>query len=445
MSNAVIHKGAVLLRRIAGLDYADDAALTPEQSGCLRNMYLNGIYSNFSDGAAGNYTSLFMVALRATDVQIGFLATMVQVLAALSPLPGAYLAEKTHAYRATILWPSVTARVGYLLLVLLPFFLIGQPAIALAILIFVMRSFLISLVGAPWTAAMGQMVPIRLRAAYFSARNFAGGIAVIAGTMLAGVIITSLGFPSGYQAVFLIAGLMGFAASYIYSRVPRSAYGSLEARGKQSQTGTGRLTLATILSQKPFIRFMLCSCALSFAVNLGGPFIALYQVRELHFTAATIGLLVSIELAVNIIMQRVYGSVLIPRFGDYRVMRALRLATAIVPLAWMFVTDPLAGALVGMVAGVVWSGHDLANFNGLLEITPETGRASYIAIHTVTTSLSAAIGPLIGGLLTSVIGYHPLFFASGILRFLAGVLLIVLVTDWAVTRKIPASHKAEPG
>ena len=46
----------------------------------------------------------------------------------------------------------MTARVGYILLVLLPFFQIGQPAIAFAILIFVARSFLTSLVGAPWSA-----------------------------------------------------------------------------------------------------------------------------------------------------------------------------------------------------------------------------------------------------------------------------------------------------
>jgi Na+/melibiose symporter-like transporter len=98
-----------------------------------------------------------------------------------------------------ILWPSVTARVGYILLVLLPFFQIGQPAIAFAILIFVARSFLTSLVGAPWTATMGQMVPIKLRAAYFSARNFAGGIAVITCTILAGLVITSLGFPSSQR------------------------------------------------------------------------------------------------------------------------------------------------------------------------------------------------------------------------------------------------------
>ena len=199
-----------------------------------------------------------------------------------------------------------------------------------------------------------------------------------------------------------------------------------------------RLTPIAMMRQAPFISFMICSCALSFGVNVGGPFIALYQVRELHFTAATIGLLASAELAMNIIMQRVYGAVLIPRFGDYRVMRTLRFATGLVPLAWLFVRDPVAGAVVGMLTGIIWSGHDLANFNGLLEVTPEEGRASYIALHTVTTSLSAAIGPPIGGVLTGVIGYHPLFMASALLRVVAAIMLGIFVRDWAANRS--AAH-----
>lgn len=423
------------LKRLTGLDYADAEPLTHERRSCLRHMYVNGIFANFSDGAAANYTSLFMIALRATDAQIGLLATFVQALAALSPLPGAYIAERTHAYRATIIWPILVARFGYLLLALLPLVLIGQPLIAIAMLVLSARSFLTSLVGAPWTAAMGQMVPLLLRARYFSARNFAGGIAVIAGTVIAGIIITTLGFPLGYQLVFLISAVVGLIASFIYARVPRSAYGNLEVRSQSGEQSRTRLTLKSILTQKQFIRYTLCSGALAFAVNVGGPFITLYQVRELHFSAATIGLLVSVELATNIIMQRIYGSILIPRFGDYQVMRVLRIATALIPLAWLFITEPLAGVLIGMVAGAVWSGHDLANFNGLLEVAPEKSMASYIAVHTVTVSLCAALGPAIGGLLTGLIGYRPLFLASGVLRCLAGVLLLVLVSDWTTMRK----------
>lgn len=83
MIHSAATKGVGYLKRLAGLDYADAAPLTDERRSCLRHMYLNGIFSNFSDGAAANYTSLYMIALRATDAQIGLLATLVQALVAL--------------------------------------------------------------------------------------------------------------------------------------------------------------------------------------------------------------------------------------------------------------------------------------------------------------------------------------------------------------------------
>ncbi|HEY3342743.1 MAG TPA: MFS transporter, partial [Anaerolineae bacterium] len=340
-----LQKSKRALRQLAGLNYADGEPLNQGQRSCLHNMYVNGIFSNFSDGSAANYTNLFMVALGATNTQIGFMSTLVQALAAVAPLPGAYIAERTRAYRASILYPGIVARTGYLLLAVLPFLQIGQPVVALAMLIFALRSLLSSSVGAQWTAAMGVMVPVRMRVAYFSARNFAAGVAVIVGTLIAGQIITTFGYPHGYQLLYLAAALVGFVASYFYARVPRSAYGSLESRPREKTRPSVKLLFSEMRAEGPFMRYMLCAGALSFAVNLSAPFIGLYQIRVLGFGAATIGLIASSELAMNIIMQRVYGTFVIPRLGNYRVMSVLRFGTAFVPLVWLFVTGPLGGVL----------------------------------------------------------------------------------------------------
>jgi MFS family permease len=425
------------LRHLAGLDYADAATLPEEQRRGMRDMYVNGILSNFSDNATSSYAGLFMVAMGATDAQIGFLSTLAQALAALAPVPGAMAAERLRAYHLSVFLPSLTARIGYLALAALPLLQVGQPLIAVATLVFALRSFLVSFTSAPWTAMMGQLAPAWLRARYFSARNFAISIAIIAGTTLAGQMINRLGFPLGYQAVFVMSAVTGFVASYIFARLPRFAFARLEAGRPRAEAAAGaakpasRPPMAALLRHGPYARYMACSCALAFAVNVGGPFIGLYQVRVLHFDAATIGLMTSAQLAMSIVMGRVYGSVVIPRFGDFRVMRALRLLVPLLPLAWLLVRDPFLGVLVSLAAGAIWSGHELANFNGLLDVTPEDRRAIYLAVHTVTTSLSSALGPAIGGLLSGMIGYHPLFVASAALCLLSALLFVVLVRDWA--------------
>jgi MFS family permease len=156
----------------------------------------------------------------------------------------------------------------------------------------------------------------------------------------------------------------------------------------------------------------------------------------LGFSAATIGLIASSELAMNIIMQRVYGVFVIPRLGDYRVMSVLRFGTAFVPLFWLFVTGPVGGMLASFFSGAMWSGHDLANFNVQLELVPEKNRANLIAVNTVVTSLCAALGPAIGGVLTDTIGYHPVFIISVILRLVAALMLVLLMREWAVHKSV---------
>jgi len=100
------------------------------------------------------------------------------------------------------------------------------------------------------------------------------------------------------------------------------------------------------------------------------------RLRELGFAAGAIGLLASIELATNITMQRVYGSVVIPRFGELKVMRVLRPLTSLIPFAWLFATTPAMGIPIVVLAGMLWSGHELSSINTLLKGERTTSRCT---------------------------------------------------------------------
>lgn len=424
-----------IARRALGLDYADDVPLESERRKGLNLLYWNAAIAMFAEAAVANYTNLYLVALRATNTQIGLLGTLTQIFTALAPIPSAMATERTGAYKANVIVPNLIARAGFIVLIALPFFQIDQAAVGIAIAIFAARAFLQSWSTAPWTAFVGKLVPMNIRANYFSARNFIGGVATIVGALIAGQIIGALGYPAGYQLVFFVSLLIGLLATYSFwiipfkeerakHKEPRSDIQQSANRNQQSeiQNLKSQFSLNTV-----FGRYMLCSCALAFGVGIGGPFIQVYQVKVLGFSAAIVGIVVSIELGVNIVAQRVYGSVIIRRFGDFRVMRFLRFLTPLVPLLWIFVQDPIAACFVSAIAGLTWSGHELANFNCLLEITPENKRASYIATHTFAVSMAAAAGPALGGVLSDVIGYQPMFALSAILRFLAAMLLLLLV------------------
>jgi MFS family permease len=427
-----------IVKRVLGLDYADDVPLEPERRKGLDLLYWNAAIAMFAEAAAANYTTLYLIALRATNTQIGLLGTLIQIFTALAPIPSAVVTERTGAYKANVIVPNLIARAGFIALIALPFFQIGEATIGIAIAIFAARAFLQSWSTAPWTAFVGKLVPMNIRANYFSGRNFIGGIASIIGALLAGQVIGALGFPAGYQAVFLVSLLVGLLATYSFWIIPfkeqrtKNQEPRIKIEDQHSKLSIQNSQLISNLRSQfnlktTFGRYLLCSCALAFGVGVGGPFIQVYQVKDLGFTAAIVGIILSIELGVNIIAQRVYGAVIITRFGDFRVMKFLRFLTPLVPLLWLFVHDPIAAGFVSAIAGLTWSGHELANFNCLLEITPEDKRASYIATHTFAVSMAAAVGPAIGGVLSDVIGFQPLFALSAILRFAAAVLLVVLV------------------
>jgi MFS family permease len=430
-------------RQILGLDYADEMPLPPAQDAGLRHLYTNGVFGMFSENAAANYTNLYLLSLNASNAQIGLYNTLTQVATAITPLPGAAIAERTGAYRGIILWPNIVARVGFLLLALLPVVMGPQSAwvVTAAMVLLVGRTVLGQFTAATWTAFVGKLVPPRIRVRYFSARTFAMSIASMLGTLIAGQIIAGFAAPVGYQIVFVMAGLIGFAASFAFARIPRSQFPVKEQRFPKQSLGEirdSRLTakspisnLQSLLSNNPiFVRYTLAGCLFALAVNIGGPFIQVYQAKALGFSAAQISYIVTAELISSLVAGRVYGSWVFARFGDFRVMRVLRVLTAVVPFGWIFIQNPILGALNQMIAGAVWSGHELAAFNGLLSVTPEEGRARYIAINAFAVSICAALGPALGGLLSEVIGYQPLFALSAALRVAAGILFIVLVRDW---------------
>ena len=445
--NQIDLRGGV--RNFLGLNYADDLVgderFSKEQTAGTHGLYWNGVIGMFSESATANYTNLYLLSLNATNPQIGLLNTLTQVATAITPLPGATLAERTGWYRGIILWPNVLARIGLLLLAALPLLfgnVHGAAIVTVAMTIFIVRAILSQFTTAAWTAFVGRLVPAKLRVRYFSARTFAMSVTSMLGTLLAGQLIAALGSPIGYQVVFVVAGVVGLIASYISARIPASQYPeramsaptvsapTIRPVGQtktQSPLGNVRAEFA---ANPAFLRYTIAGGALALAVGIGGPFIQVYQARALGFDAGQIGLIVTAELLSNLVCGRVYGSLIFLRYGDYRVMRVLRLLTGVVPFGWVFIRDPILGALNQALAGAIWSGHELAAFNGLLSVTPEAGRARYIALNTFVISICAAIGPALGGVLSEVIGYQPLFVLSAVLRVAAGVVFILLVKDW---------------
>ena len=96
------------------------------------------------------------------------------------------------------------------------------------------------------------------------------------------------------------------------------------------------------------------------------------------------------------------------------------------PVMWVFYTAPWQVGINNLFGGFIWAGFNPANFNLLLQVTPDAGRARAVALYQTGVFASAFLGPMVGGFLADNVSFQLIFILSGAGRFLALVLFFLL-------------------
>ena len=109
------------------------------------------------------------------------------------------------------------------------------------------------------------------------------------------------------------------------------------------------------------------------------------------------------------------------------IQRATGLMIPVLPALWIIVSEPYQIYLIEALAGFLWAGYNLASFNLLLELSPESERQSAVALYQTVVFAAAVLGPLVGGYLAEAFGYRLVFATSAVVRLLGIALFIRLV------------------
>ena len=359
--------------------------------------------------------------------------------AALALFPGARLAERGGQRKPIVVWTGgIAARLALIALAAAPLIFRGHAAIYAFIALVALRAFTGQLGYPAWSAMLADLVPANIRGRYFASRNIALAAAALIFTPLAGRLAESIGLPHGYQASFLVAGLVGFAATMIFARIP-------EPRPQISGPAAGGAEgVRTILRRHPrFAAFTAVAFLWNLSLMVAGPFFSVYVVVNLGASPTQIGLLAAANSVTNIIGQRLWGR-LNDRRGPSWVMRVTGMFIPLVPLLYAFATDAWFLIPVEILSGFLWSGYGLASFNLLLSLAPPAQRARFSAIYQMAVFSPAVVGPLLGSVAANTIGIRPLFFLSTAGRFLAAILFMVTVRGIRNGRRVGREWICEP-
>ncbi len=399
-----------------------EADAWPESRRGRRLLWADGLISNISESFVTNFVNPFALALGATNTQIGWMSALSNLASALALIPGARLGDRPERRKQVTVWfGGGVARALLLGIALAPTIFAGHAAIYAFIALVCLRAFFIQLSYPAWSAFLADLVSPRIRGRYFASRNIGLAVAALIFTPVAGAIAQRFGLPQGYQVSFLLAGLIGFVATAVFARIPPPP-----AQAASAAAG-GREGVWQLLRTHPrFSAFAAVAFLWNLSLMVMGPFFSVYLVRNLGASPVQIGLLAAINSLANIIGQRIWG-----RLNDQRgaawVMRVTGLLIPLIPLFWSLVPNPWALMPVEALAGFLWAGYGLSNFNLLLSLAPGERRPRFVAIYQVSVFSAAFVGPLLGSVLANALNLRPLLWISTVGRTVAALLFVFTV------------------
>ena len=392
-------------------------------------FFYDGVFASASDSIYVNYLVIYLLALGATQAQIGLMSSLSSLTAAILLMPGALLVERIgHRKDITVWGGGIGARLMVILLAGLPFLLQGPALIFAAIAASVIRDMLSNLAYPAWMALTGEIVPIEGRGRYFASRNFAMAAVGVLVTFLAGNILIRVPQPVGYQGAMAVAFVIGMCGTYSFWRI-QDPHTSPVKTAPEDQPGDKPVSrvqafttaLADLRTHPDFLILLGTSFVWNFSLNVAGPFFTVHMVKNLGADANMVGITSIASTLSTMLLQRKFGE-LNDRWGSRKLQMVSGLLIPVIPCLWVFVQQPWHIIPLNIIGGILWGAFGLANFNYLLALTPQAQRARYSAFFQITVTISLAIGAAVGSVIVTHMGYLAVFIASGIGRMVAAVL-----------------------
>ncbi|MEM4263735.1 MAG: MFS transporter [Candidatus Woesearchaeota archaeon] len=393
--------------------------LTQNQKHLINSGALWAVYN----GLTGAFLVAFALVLGASNTVIGILAAIPYLAIMLAEYPGAKLVEFYSRRRICIVMLTIS-RLLWIPICLLPI-LFRQHPLLTVVIYYLFIQFTEYIVDPAWVSIAGDIVPVRIRGKIFATRNMIMGIAGMITSVAAATYLDL--FPKnslfGFSTMFVVGIVFGLWAVLSFSKIKEPEYQDHRHYS---------LTEFFKLEGRDFRKFVFIVVFFNFAVNIASPFFTVYMLKNLEMSYTLFMVAAAVATLSKILAQTQYGKVC-DRYGDKPVAIISFFGTALVPLAFMFITKDIYWFVfpAQILSGIVWAGVDLSTFNLLLDLIGKEKRAVKVAEYATITALPMIIAPIIGGYIADnaafiLTGIPLIFGISFILRASASLLLFTI-------------------
>ncbi|MBK7105155.1 MAG: MFS transporter [Ignavibacteriae bacterium] len=157
------------------------------------------------------------------------------------------------------------------------------------------------------------------------------------------------------------------------------------------------------------------------------PFLALYLTQEIGVTPSKAGLVITFY-GIGALISAPFAGKLSDKLGALNLMKFSLLSSGLLFFVFSLFDDYIIISIVSVILAVFTEAFRPAGMAFISnEATVEQRKPAY-ALYRLTINLGMSIGPVIGGLLSSI-DFHLLFYVDGITSIAAGIFLIFAKWD----------------
>jgi MFS family permease len=252
------------------------------------------------------------------------------------------------------------------------------------------------------------------------------GVATLIISALAGWLVNAgntfgLNDKLGFQLVFVLSFMTGMVSTFAFSRI-------IEPKARVLKPGEGEPAggrVAAMLRSPGFVGLVISAFVWNFSLQIAAPFFNVYLVTNLGAEGTMVGIATAASSLTGLLGLMIFGR-LMDRKGAVWLQIVTGFPIVVLPILWAFYTDPYQVVVNNLFGGFLWAGYNLASFNLLLQLTLHHQRAHAVAFYQTAVFSSAVLGPLVGGYVADNIMFQYIFILSGIGRFVAMIIFVLL-------------------
>ena len=280
--------------------------------------------------------------------------------------------------------------------------------------------------GVVFNYLTSKILPLRLRGRLMGLRNFFGGLSASIFALFVGdYLVGNQDKLEGYSYSFIIAFFISIFGliSLILIREPAPP-----EIGKKQSFPEQLKAISVFLRKDPNFRFFFWARTVATMGKMTLPFYVLYAGQEVGFSGYFLGVLTSVFT-----LSHTFSNLLWGPMADLRGFRLVFLSSIIFWIlstsVYFFSVSFAASIVVFSVVGASISGFENSSRAIVLEFGTLKERPNLIATTNTAAQLAGALGPLLGGLIASWLGYKAVFFLGICFLFAAALMVVIFVPE----------------